>query len=140
VLAALSDSRSTAAIVVAVVVTLVVYWLAEEYAEALGEQAEGGRLPTRQSVRGSLRSTWPIVSSSFLPLLAVVIARVAGATVLTASNVGLAAAVLLLGVHAWWAGRAADLHHWRLAIATGIAIALGLVVVVLKDVVLLHLH
>jgi hypothetical protein len=33
---------STAALVVSVVVTLLVYWLAEEYAEVLGEQVEGG--------------------------------------------------------------------------------------------------
>ena len=33
---------STAALVVSVVVTLLVYWIAEEYAEVLGEQAAGG--------------------------------------------------------------------------------------------------
>ena len=32
----------TAALVVSVVVTLLVYWLAEEYAELLGEQVETG--------------------------------------------------------------------------------------------------
>ncbi|HET6875973.1 MAG TPA: hypothetical protein VFH38_00435 [Jatrophihabitans sp.] len=140
VLAALPDSLSTAAIVVAVVITLVVYWLAEQYAEVLGEQAEGGRLPTWHSVHRSLAATWPLVSSSFLPLLALVIARFAGATMLAASNVGLVCAVLLLIAHAWAAARAADLHHWQLAAATATAAALGLVLVLLKDVVLLHLH
>jgi hypothetical protein len=38
---------STAALVISVVVTLLVYWLAEEYAEVLGERVEGGRLPSR---------------------------------------------------------------------------------------------
>ena len=33
---------STAALVVSVVVTLLVYWLAEEYAQLLGEQVETG--------------------------------------------------------------------------------------------------
>jgi hypothetical protein len=33
---------STAALVISVVVTLLVSWLAEEYAEVLGEQVEGG--------------------------------------------------------------------------------------------------
>ena len=42
---------STTALVISVVVTLLVYWLAEEYAEVLGEQVEGGRLPRdRKSV------------------------------------------------------------------------------------------
>ena len=36
---------ATDALVTAVVVTLLVYWIAEEYAEVLGEQATGGHLP-----------------------------------------------------------------------------------------------
>jgi len=41
-LAAAGAKLPTGALVVSVVVTLVVYWLAEEYAELLGEQVEGG--------------------------------------------------------------------------------------------------
>src|SRR5215475_6197447 len=58
---------STTVLVVSVVVTLLVYWIAEEYAEALGEQAAGGRLPSRASIRAALVSTWPMVTSSFVP-------------------------------------------------------------------------
>src|ERR1700753_1033828 len=83
---------STAALVVSVVVTLLVYWIAEEYAEVVGEQVEGGRLPSRASVRRALAATWPMVSASYAPLLALVLARVAGASDLTAANVGLAVA------------------------------------------------
>jgi hypothetical protein len=69
---------STAALVVSVVVTLLVYWVAEEYAEVLGEQAAGGRLPSRASIQGALISTWPMVTASYLPLLAVVLAAAFG--------------------------------------------------------------
>jgi hypothetical protein len=62
----------TAALAVSVVVTLLVYWLAEEYAEVLGEQVEGGRLPSTASVRQALAATWPMVSASFAPLVALV--------------------------------------------------------------------
>jgi hypothetical protein len=122
------------------VVTLVVYWLAEEYAELLGEQVEGGRLPTWVYIRGALASTWPMVSASFLPLLALVIARLAGATSLEAANAGLVVAVVLLAIHGWSAGRASKLRGRQLLLTTAIAIALGLVMIALKDVVLLHLH
>ena len=57
----------TAALVVSVVVTLLVYWLAEEYAEMLGEQVQGGHLPGRARIRASLAATWPMVSASCLP-------------------------------------------------------------------------
>src|ERR1700678_3576829 len=66
---------STAALAVSVVVTLLVYWLAEEYAEVLGEQVEGGRLPSRASVREALVATWPMITASFAPLVALVLAR-----------------------------------------------------------------
>jgi hypothetical protein len=131
---------STAALVISVVVTLLVYWLAEEYAEVLGEQVEGGRLPSRAYIREVLVATWPMVSASFLPLAALVLARLAGASALTAANVGLVAAVILLTVHGWLAGRAAQLRRWRLLFATSIAAALGIVMILLKDLVLIHLH
>src|SRR5438045_7730084 len=70
----------TAALVVTVVVTLLVYWLAEEYAEVLGEQAQGGRLPDWAYVRRALAATWPMVSASYVPLLALVLTRLAGAS------------------------------------------------------------
>src|ERR1041385_5396001 len=58
---------TTAVLVISVVVTLLVYWIAEEYAEVLGEHTTGGRLPTWASIRGSLFSRWPRVSASSLP-------------------------------------------------------------------------
>ena len=131
---------STAALVVSVVVTLLVYWIAEEYAEVLGEHTAGGRLPGRAYIQGALAATWPMVSASYLPLLAVVLADVAGASQLTAANVGLVVAIVLLTVHGWLAGRAAQLQGWKLLVATSIAAGLGLVMILLKDLVLTHLH
>ena len=131
---------STIALVISVVVTLLVYWIAEQYAEVLGEHTTGGHLPSRASIRGALISTWPMVTASYLPLLAVVVVRVAGASALTAANVGLVAAIVLLTVHGWLAGRAAQLHDWKLLWVTSIAAALGLVMILLKDLVLIHLH
>jgi len=131
---------STTALVVSVVVTLLVYWIAEEYAEVLGEHTAGGRLPSRAYIQGSLVSSWPMVSASYVPLLAVVLTKLAGAADLTAANVGLVVAIVLLTVHGWLAGRAAQLRGRKLVIVTSIAAALGLVMILLKDLVLVHLH
>jgi hypothetical protein len=130
----------TDALVIAVVVTLVVYWLAEEYAELVGEHVAGGRLPTWSHVRAGLVSTWPMVSTSFAPLLVLVLAHVAGASALIAANVGLVAAVVLLTVYAWSAGRAAQFRGRQLVVVTSVAATLGLVMIALKDLVLLHFH
>jgi len=140
IIAAAGGKLPTVALAVSVLVTLLVYWIAEEYAEVLGEQATGGHLPTRASVRYALTSTWPMVSASYIPLLALVVTRAAGASSTAAANVGLGIAVLLLIYHGWSAGRASQLHGWRLAGAVLTAAGLGLVMVALKDLVLLHLH
>jgi hypothetical protein len=130
----------TVALVVAVVVTLVVYWLAEEYAEILGEQVEGGRLPGWAAIRGPLAARWPMVSASYAPLLVLLLARLAGASAAVAANIGLVAAIVLLTFHGWSASRAAQLHGRPLIFATSVALALGLVMIALKDLVLNHLH
>ncbi|MDQ2875726.1 MAG: hypothetical protein M3Y33_13415 [Actinomycetota bacterium] len=123
-----------------VLITLVVYWLAEQYAELLGEQATHGHVPTWRHVRGSLGASWPIVSASFAPLAVLVVVRLAGASAPDAASAGVGTAIALLTFHDWNAGRAAGLHGWRLAAATSIAAVLGLVLVALKLLVLLHLH
>ena len=140
VLAAAGGQLPTLALSVSVVVTLLVYWLAEEYAELLGEQVEGGRPPTWPYVRRVLASTWPMVSASYLPLLVMVLARLAGAPTAAAANFGLAMAVVLLAVHGWSADRASHLRGRQLVATTSIAAALGLVMIALKNLVLVHLH
>ncbi len=125
---------------VSILVTLVVYWLAEEYAEILGEQLAAGRLPTWPDIRSALAGTWPMVSASYIPLLALIPARLAGASPANAATVGLVVAVVLLTAYAWAAGRAADLRGRQLLAITSVAAGLGLVMIVLKDVVLVHLH
>src|ERR1700751_5159748 len=131
---------STTVLVISVVVTLLVYWIAEEYAEVLGEHTAGGRLPSRAYIRHALAATWPMVSASYAPLLAVVLATVAGASALTAANIGLVVAMVLLTIHGWLAGRAAQFRGWKLAGVPSVATGLGLVMILLKDLVLVHLH
>jgi hypothetical protein len=130
----------TAGLAVAVVVTLVVYWVAEEYAELLGAQMEQEHLLSRRHVRAELAATWPMVTASFGPVVALVVARVCGLTDARAADVGLAAAILLLVGHAWSAGRAARLRGRQLVATTCVAAALGVAMVVLKHVVLVQLH
>jgi hypothetical protein len=98
---------ATGALVIAVVVTLLVYWIAEEYVEVLGEQAASGRLPGWSYIADALAATWPMVSASFAPLLALLLARLAGATALEAANIGLIVAFGLLAFHGWRAALAA---------------------------------
>lgn len=130
----------TSALAVGVLITLIVYWAAEQYAEVLGGQIEHGRLPSWRSIRAGLVSTWPMVSAAYLPVLALVLARLLGASKPTAANIALAVAVLLLLIHGWAAGRAAQLRGRQLLIATSIAGGLGVTMIILKNFVVTNLH
>jgi len=140
ILAAAGEQVGTVALAVAVVVTLLVYWSAEEFAELLGEQTARGELPGRARVVAELRTTWPMVTASSGPLVAMLLARLAGAAPGTAVNAGLSVAVVLLMWHAWSAGRAARLRGIPLVVTTCVAGLLGVVMILLKNVVLVHLH
>ena len=140
IMTAAGGSLPTLALALSVLVTLVVYWVAEEYAEVLGRQASGGHVPTWAHTRIGLAGSWPIVSASFAPLAALVVARLAGASAFAAANVGVGVAIVLLTAHGWTAGRAAQLKGWQLTACTTIAAVLGLVMVALKNLVIIHLH
>jgi hypothetical protein len=140
VLAAGGSTMSTASLAVAALITLVVYWVAEEYAEILGGQVEDGRLPTSRQIFTQLTNTWPMVSAAYVPVLTLVVARIAGTSAVVAANIALGVTVLLLLFHGWSAGRAADLRGGRLIAVTLIAGALGAVMIVLKNFVVTNLH
>jgi hypothetical protein len=131
---------TTTQLVVAVFVTLVVYWAAEQYAELLGERTQEGRLPRWPAVRAALAASWPLVAASYIPLLVLAATRVAGASDSGAAWAGVIAALALLVYHGWAAGRAASLRGRSLLAATLMAAGLGVVMILLKEVVLLHLH
>jgi hypothetical protein len=135
VLAAGGAHLATVPLAITVVVTLLVYWAAEGYAELLGEHAHAGRLPTWAQARASLADIWPMVTASFVPLLSLLVARVLGADTKTAATVALVVAIALLLVHGWVGGKASQLHGLRLLAVTLIAGAFGVMMILLKLVV-----
>lgn len=130
VLAAGSD-LPTVPLAVAVVVTLIVYWLAEEYAE-LVEHASNGQLPDRTRIRTALKARWPIVAASYIPVAALLLARLLGAVPSTAALVALILVMVLLVLYGWRAAHLAGLRGVPLAAMTLLAGGFGLLMIVLK--------
>jgi hypothetical protein len=131
VIAAGGAHLRTAALAVTVVVTLLVYWAAEGYAELVGE-AHAGHLPSWWHVRASLAAIWPMVSASYVPLLALLVARVLGADTRGAATLALVVAIALLLVQGWVGGKASQLHGIRLFAVTLTAGTFGVVMILLK--------
>ena len=138
VIASAGGQLRTTALVLAVFVTLLVYWLAEEYAQ-VGEHASAGRLPTWPSIRSALAAKWPMVSASYVPLLALVAARFLGVSSPNAAYLALGVTVVMLTFYGWLAGRTSGQHGVALLIMTAAAGALGLLMILLK-IVIAHLH
>ena len=138
VLAAAGGHLGTLPLAVAVFSTLVVYWLAEEYAQ-LGEHAGAGRLPTWARIRTDLAAKWPMVSASYLPLLGLLISRLLGAPAATAAYLALGVTVVQLTFYGWTAGRQLELRGATLAVMTVSAALLGVLMIGLKFA-LTHLH
>ena len=140
VLASAGGRLPTTALAVAVLVTLIVYWVAELYSEILGEQAVHADSPMWPRIRDGMASTWTMVSAAYLPVLVLVLSRLFGASQTVAANIALAVAVVVLVFHGWSAGRAAHLRGLHLLIATLIAGGLGVVMIILKNFVVTNLH
>jgi hypothetical protein len=138
VIATAGTHLRTVPLAVAVFVTLLVYWLAEEYAQ-VGEHAGAGHLPTWSHIRAELAATWPMVSASYLPMLALLGARLLGTSPSTAAYVGLVVAVVLLMIYGWTAGRASGLRGFAQLLTTAAAGVLGALMIVLKALIV-HLH
>jgi hypothetical protein len=112
--------------------TLVVYWLAELYAEVLGEHVHEGRLPRGAELRSLVGPSWHMVTASYVPLVVLVATALLGQSVTTASYAALAATVLLLLFHGHSAGANAGLSGGRLLGVTALAGVLGIAMVALK--------
>ena len=138
VIAAGGNQLTSAQLAVTVVVTLIVYWLAEQYAELLGAHTHDGRLPSARLIRSSLAEAWPMVTASFLPVASIGVAVLFGAPSSDAAQAALIVTVVLLVLHGYTAGRAAGLHGKQRVVVTFIAGLLGVAMVILKSVLQHH--
>jgi hypothetical protein len=133
---AAAQGKSTIQVAAVVVVTLIVYWMAERYSEVLGlaagEESAGQSKITPERVRAVLGSGWAMIQASVTPLIVMLISRLAGASSELAVNIALVYTVLLLVALGWIAATRALLAGWGRVAATGFTAVLGLIVVVLK--------
>lgn len=130
------DASDAGRVALAVLVTAVAFWLAHVYAHLLGRGVSEGRGPTLAEIAGALREHWSLVAV-VVPLVLVLSLGAIDAMPDRAATVA-ATAIGLVELAA--AGGYAASHHGaspaRTIVSAAIALALGLLVVVLK--VLVH--
>jgi hypothetical protein len=122
--------------VIAILVTLMIYWAAERYARIVAERIHEGHRPTWQTVRHQLTSGWEIVTASALPLLVLVLMRLTGVSLDTAEFAALGCTTALLCVAGWRMGAGGRLTTAERLVSSLVAGGFGAAMIVLKT--LLH--
>jgi len=140
VLVSAGDELATLPLALSVLMTLVVYWLADVYAQLLAGPHKRGSLPTWHEASIALVDTWPLVSASFSPLALLLVAWLLGARSSVAATVALVGSILMLIIYSRAAARAAKLRGFQVAAVTAVAAMIGVLMIALKNVVLVHLH
>jgi hypothetical protein len=132
VLAAGTHDEDVLHLALAVLITLLVYWLAETYAHVMAASHVRGRGLSWARGRHELQAGWPLVSASFTPLIVVVVTAVLGADINTAQIAGLICATILLFISGWIAGGRVGVTGFRRLVAALVAASFGLILIGLK--------
>jgi hypothetical protein len=119
-------------LVVAVLVTLLVYWAAERYAHVLARRIGLGRKLTRPELRRELSDGWELVTASYLPLLVLVTSSTLGADLFGSVRNALVFSTGLLALNGWRVGDEVGLGRSRRLLSAAIAGAFGIVMIVLQ--------
>jgi hypothetical protein len=127
-----SHAASARAVIVAVLVTLVVYWSAERYARLVAQRIHEGRRLDRRQIRAQLTGGWEIVTASALPVAVLAGLSLAGVALRTAVISALVCSALLLCVAGWEAGRNGQLTRAERVVSAAVAGTFGVAMVLLK--------
>jgi hypothetical protein len=137
VVAALSRDRnaSAGAILGAAAATSIVFWIVHVYAEVINRETSGDTTPFWSLVRQSGWQEWPLVEAALLPMLPLLLGALGVFGRSAAITLSLVVGLGDLWIWGYAAGRA--VHHSRLkSVLTGAgAVALGVVMVLLKNLV-----
>ncbi len=118
--------------VIAVVIAILLYWIAHSYAESASTRIEtGSRLDARE-LAGSMRHEAPILAGAAIPMLSLLVWWVAGATLTDAVSAAIWTAAGMIVVFELVAGVRAKLTGVELIVQTLMGAALGCLVIALK--------
>jgi len=135
-LAASAVSERLRVVAITTLVTGMVFWAAESYAQGFARRAVKKSALEWVDVRTIVSQEWPMVSATFIPLGALLLVGALGASVSTAVYSALGVVVVLLSAAGWTVSRECGIRGIRLVASTTLTAFLGVVMVALKFFVL----
>ena len=133
---AAAHGEAVGRLAVAVLVTLLIYWVAERYAHVMARRTVLRRRLTRLELRRELSDGWELVTASYLPLIVLVSTNVLGFGLTGSVLSALVCSTVLLCLSGWRVGGEAQLGLGQRLLSALVAGAFGVVMVALKS--LLH--
>jgi hypothetical protein len=118
-------------LILAILGSVFIYWLAHLHARTLGD-AVVHRAHPMSALREALAETWPILAASLVPVSILLIADIVGTTIRTAAWIAVVATTVLLTGYSFLAGRRAGLGLWGSVLSACIGAALGTLIILLK--------
>jgi len=132
-MAASEEGTPVAEVAVTVLVTLIIYWLAERWSFLLGSHLTGEPI-TFARARHVFAEGWSMVQASYTPLIVMLVGSVVGLSEDTAVNLALASTIVVLIGLGVIAGHRAGLSRWGQVGSAAFTGLLGVVIVLLKAI------
>jgi hypothetical protein len=130
-----AEHASARDMVVAVLSTMLVFWVAHVWAGVVGTRLEEGPRPSRGVVVRIARRQWPMIESALLPALPLALAWIGVLSLEAGADIALGVAIAQLVAWGMVVGLRTQ-RTWPRAVVSGLFNgALGLVVVALKTLV-----
>jgi hypothetical protein len=131
VIAAAAGHLEETRIVLAILGTAFIYWLAHLHARTLGDAVKHRTHP-KDALREALAETWPILAAALVPAAILLVTQLAGVKIRTGAWIAVIASTVLLTVYSFLAGRRGGLGLGGSLASAAVGLALGLLVIGLK--------
>jgi hypothetical protein len=131
VIAAAAGHLEDTHLVIAILGTAFIYWLAHLHARTLGDSVKHRTHPV-DALKEALAETWPILAAACVPAIILIIVQLVGIKLLTGAWIAVIASTVLLALYSFFAGRRGGLGLGGSLLSAAIGAALGMLIVVLK--------
>ena len=118
-------------LVLAILGTAFIYWLAHLHARTLGDAVKHHTHPV-DALKEALAETWPILAAALVPAVILLVTQLAGADIRTAAWIAVISSTVLLTVYSFFAGRRGGLGIGGSLVSAAVGAMLGILIIGLK--------
>ncbi|HEX7212280.1 MAG TPA: hypothetical protein VF241_15255 [Propionibacteriaceae bacterium] len=118
-------------LVLTILGTAFIYWLAHLHARTLGDAVKHHTHPV-DALKEALAETWPILAAALVPAVILLVTQLAGLPIRTDAWIAVIASTVLLTAYSFFAGRRGGLGLGGSVLSACIGALLGLMVIGLK--------